>query len=101
MLFGQQSGWRQNSHLFATRDSHKRCAQGHFGFAKAYIATHQTVHGARADHVLNDGMNGGILVCGFAKTKVVCKHFVILRAVSERMAFTCSAAGINVQQFCG
>ena len=100
MLLGQQGGGRQDGHLFATRDGHKRCTQRHFGFAKAHIAAHQAVHGARADHVLNDGMNGGVLIGGFVKSKVVGKHLVVLRAVSEGMAFARCPSGVDVQQLC-
>ena len=101
MLLGQQGGGRQNRHLLATRHGHKGCAQGHLGFAKAHIATNQTVHGAGADHVLNHGMNCGVLVGCFAETKVIGKDFVVLWAVSEGMAFARCAARVDVEQFCG
>ena len=100
MLFGQQGGRRQDGHLLATGDGHKRRAQGHFCFAKAHIAAHQAIHGPGADHVLNDGMNGRILVGCLAKAKVIGKHFVVLRAVPKGMAFTRGATCINVQQLC-
>jgi len=101
MLLGQQSGGGQEGHLLATRHGHKGSAQGHLGFAKAHIATHQAVHGAWADHVLHDGVDGGALVGGFFKAKVVGKGFVVLRRVAEGVALACGAAGVDVQQLGG
>ena len=101
VLFCQQGGGRQDGHLFATRDGHKGGTQSHFGFSKAHIAAHQAIHGAWADHVLNDRMNGGILIGCFLKAKVIGKDFVILRAVSKGVAFARSTPCINVQQLGG
>jgi len=77
-----------------------RCAQSDFCFAKAYIATHQSVHRARAYHVLNHGMDGCTLVWCFFKTKVVGKRFVIVWRVSKSMTLPGSTAGVDIQQFC-
>ena len=98
MLFSQQGSGGQDGHLFATCDSHKRRTQSHFGFAKAHIATHQSVHGAGADHVLNDCMNSSVLIGCFIEAKVIGKDFVVLRAIAEGVTFACSATCINVQQ---
>ena len=84
--------------MLAASHGNKGGAQSHFGFAKTYIATHQTVHGAWADHVLDNGVDSGTLVGGFVKAKVVGKHFVIGAAVAESMAFTGGTAGVDIEQ---
>ena len=101
MLLSQERGRCQHRHLFAARDGHKGGAQRDLGFAKAHIATNQPVHGARADHVLNYRVDGGALVGGFFKTKVVGKSLVILRRVAEGVALAQRAARIDVQQLGG
>ena len=101
MLFGQQGGGGQKCHLAATRHGHKGRTQSDFGFAKPHIAANQPVHRARADHVLDHGMNGRALIGGFFKAKVGGKGFVVLRRVAECVAFAGGAAGIQIQQFGG
>ena len=100
VLLSKQRGRCQDGHLFATSDRNECGTQCHFCFAKAHIAAHQSVHGAWTDHVLNDGMNGRVLIGCFAKAKIVGKHFVVLWAVSKGMALAGGAPGINVQQLC-
>ena len=97
MLLGQQRGWCQYGDLFAAHDRDKGRAQSHFGFAKAYIAADQAVHGARADHVLHHGVYGGALIGGFFKTEIGGECFVIVGAVAKSMALSGRASGINVQ----
>ena len=101
VLLGQQRGGRQQRHLLAAGDRNEGGAQRHFGFAKAHIAADQPVHGPRADHVLNDGMDGGALVGGLFKAEVVGKAFVVVGRIAEGMAFAGSTARINVQQLGG
>jgi hypothetical protein len=98
VLLGQQRGGRQKGHLLAAGDGHKGGAQGHLGLAKAHVAADQAVHRARADHVLDDGVDGGVLVGGFFKAEVVGKGFVVLRAVAEGVALARGAAGVDVEQ---
>jgi hypothetical protein len=86
VLLGQQRGGGQKGHLLAAGHGHKRGAQGHLGFAKAHVAAHQAVHGAGRNHVLNDAVDGGLLVGGFFKAEVVGKGFVVGRAVAEGVA---------------
>ena len=101
MLFGQQCGGGQQGHLFAPCDGDKGGAQRHFGLAKAYIAAHQAVHWAWADHVLDDTVDGGFLVGGFFEAEVGGKGFVVLWAVAEGVAFSCGAACVDVEQLGG
>ena len=98
MLFSQQSRGRQNGHLFAAHHRNKSRPQSHLGFAKTHIAANQTVHGARADHVLNHRMNRTALVCGFIKAEIVGKHLVVLRGVSERVTLPGCTSCINIEQ---
>ena len=100
VLLRKQRGRCQDGHLFATCDRNECSSQSHFGFTKAHIATHQAVHGAWADHVLNDGMNRRVLIGSFTEAKIIGKHLVVLRTVSKGVAFAGSTPGINVQQLC-
>jgi hypothetical protein len=63
--------WAPEGHLLAAGDGHEGRAQGDLGLAKADVAADQAVHGARADHVLDDGVDGGVLVGRFLKAEVV------------------------------
>jgi hypothetical protein len=101
MLLGQQRGGRQNGDLLATGHGDKRGAQGHLGLAKTHVAADQAVHGAGADHVLDHAVDGGLLVGGFFKAKVVGKGLVVVGRVAEGMSFACGAAGVDVQQLGG
>ena len=100
MLFSQQSRGRQNGHLFAAHHRDESRSQSHLGFAKTHIATNQTVHGARADHVLNHRMDGSALVGGFFKAEIVGKHLIVLRCVAKRVTLPGSTAGVDVEQLC-
>ena len=101
VLLGQQRGGRQQRHLLAAGDRNEGRTQRDLGFAKADVAADQPVHGPRADHVLNDGMDGGALIGGFFKAEVVGKAFVVVGRIAEGVAFAGCAARINVEQFGG
>jgi hypothetical protein len=101
VLLGQQRGRRQNGDLLATGHGDKRGAQGHLGLAKTHIAADQAVHGAGADHVLYHAVDGGLLIGGLFKAKVVGKGLVVVGRVTESMSFSCGAAGVDVQQLGG
>ncbi len=73
MLFGQQRGGSQEGHLPAPRHGNEGGAQRHLGLAEAHIAADQPVHRARADHVLDHGVNGAALVGGFLEAEIVGK----------------------------
>jgi hypothetical protein len=101
VLLGQQRGGRQQRHLLAAGDGHKGGAQGHLGLAEAHVAADQAVHRARADHVLDDGVDGGVLVGGFLKAEVGRKGLVVVRRVAEGKTLAGGAAGVDVQQLGG
>jgi len=65
--------------LLAAGDGNEGGAQRHFGFAKADVAANQPVHRARADHVLDHGVNRGVLVGGFVEAEVVGESLVVQR----------------------
>ena len=44
MLQCQNGCWYQNGHLFAVGHGFKSSANGHLGFTKAHVATHQAIH---------------------------------------------------------
>ena len=101
MLLRQQRGGGQHGHLPPAGDGNKGSPQRHLGFAKTDIAADQPVHRARADHVLNHGMNGGALVGGFLKAEIIGKGFVVSRGVTKGMALASGAVGINIEQLGG
>ena len=98
MLFCKQGGGCQDGDLLATHHRNKRGTQRHLGFAKTHIATNKAVHGAGADHVLNDGVDCASLVGGFFKAKVVGKHLVVLWGVAKRVALSGSTPRIDIEQ---
>jgi hypothetical protein len=79
VLLGQQRGGRQKGHLLAARDGHEGRAQGDLGLAKAHVAADQAVHGAGRDHVLDHGVDGGVLVGRLLEAEVVGELLVVLR----------------------
>ena len=62
MLVGKNGCGYQNGYLFAIIHRLKCRADGHFGFAKAHIATHQTIHWSIAFHVVFDVLGGFELI---------------------------------------
>ena len=64
MLPRQQSGRSKHRDLFAATDGLKSGAEGDLGFAKADVATKQTVHGFRFFHVFFDFVHRTLLVGG-------------------------------------
>ncbi len=101
VLLGQQGGGRQQRHLLAAGDGDEGGAQGDLGLAETDVAADQAVHRARADHVLDHGVDGSVLVGGFLEAEVVGKAFVVLRRVAEGMALARGAAGVDVEQLGG
>ncbi len=79
VLFGQQRGGRQDRHLLAAVHGDERRAQRDLGLAEADIAAHQAVHRPRADHVLDDGVDGGALVGGFLEAEAGGEGLVVVR----------------------
>ena len=101
MLLSQQGGWHQHGHLLAALYGHKGCAHGHFGFTKAHITTHQSVHWPRGGHVVNDSVNGGLLIWCFFVRESRRKTLVFLVRAVEGKAFAGLAAGIDIEQLSG
>ncbi len=101
VLLGQQRGRRQERHLPAARDGDEGGAQGHLGLAEADVAAHQPVHRARADHVLDHRVDGGVLVGRFLEAEVVGELLVVLRRVAEGVALARRAPGVDVEQLGG
>ena len=79
----------------------KAARKRHLGLAEADVAADQPVHRPRRDHVLDHGMDGGVLVGGFLEAEIVGERLVVLRREAERVAFARGAAGIDVEQFGG
>ena len=101
VLLGEQRGWCQQRHLLAAGDTNEGGAQRDLGLAKAHITANQPVHRARADHVLNHGMNGGILVRRFIKGEIPGKSFVVGRRVTEGVTLAGSPASVDIEQLGG
>ena len=101
VLLGQQRGGREERDLLAAGDGDEGGAQRDLGLAEADVAAHQAVHRLRRDHVLDHGVDGGVLVGRFLEAEVVGEGLVVLRRVAEGMALARGAAGIDVEQFGG
>ena len=101
MLLGEQGGGHQHGHLAAAVHSDERGAHGHFGFAEADIAAHQTVHRLGCQHVGTHGFDGGLLVRGFFEREAGAEGGVVGRRVGKRITLARSAAGIDVEQLGG
>ncbi|MPM49586.1 hypothetical protein SDC9_96316 [bioreactor metagenome] len=98
MLLRQQCGGREKRHLPATHGRDEGGAQGHLGLAETHVAADQPVHGLGTDHVLDDGVDGGLLVGGFLKAEIVGELLVVLYIEAERMALARGAARVDVEQ---
>ena len=101
VLLGEQGGGHQDRHLATAVYRNKGCAHGHFGLAKAYVATHQAVHRLGCEHVGAHRFDGGLLVGGFFEGEAGAEGGVVGFRVGERVAFAGGATGIDVEQFGG
>ncbi len=99
MLLGKQGGGHQQNSLFAALNCREGRAHGDFGFAKAYVAADQPIHGTFVAHILQRLFDGNALIGGYLKAEFIGKGLVILGIGAELMRFACGATGIDVQQF--
>ena len=101
VLLGQQRGRRQERHLLAAGDGDEGRAQRHLGLAEADVAADQPVHRLRRDHVLDHGMDRGLLVGRLVEAEVVGEHLVVGGREAERVAFARRAPRVDVEQLGG
>ena len=69
VLLGQQRGRRQDRDLLAAGDGDEGGAQRDLGLAEADVAADQPVHRLRRDHVLDHGVDRGVLVGAFPRSR--------------------------------
>ncbi len=101
VLLSQQSGRYQNHDLCPAMGGQKGCPQRHFGFAEPYITTNQSIHGMRADHVGNHGVNGLLLIGRFFKRKAGNKIPIGFIRWRKSTALASCPPRVYVQQFTG
>ena len=101
MLVGQYGGGYQDCHLLVVAGSLEGGTDGHFGFAKAYVATYQTVHGAVAFHIgLHIGCSFALVGGIFVKERGF--QLVLQEAVgAEAVAFLLTALRIEADEVAG
>ena len=62
VLHGQNGGRYEDGYLLSVGRGFEGSTDGHLGFSKAHIATHEAVHWGGALHVFFDGMDGCSLI---------------------------------------
>ena len=101
MLLGEQRRRRQDGDLLAAGDGDEGGAQCHLRLAEADVAADEPVHRPRRDHVLDDGMDGGMLVGRFLEAEARGEGLVVVRLEAEREAFARGPPCIQRQQLGG
>ena len=99
MLLGQKGCRHQNGYLFAGPGGHEGSPHGHFGFSEADVATDKPVHRAFAGHILNNRLNGDLLVGGLLEGEPGGKCPVGLFRVFKAKTLAGFPAGVDIQQF--
>ncbi len=92
---------REHGHLLAVAQRFERRAHGDFGFAEAYVAAEQAVHGMRRFHVALDFFSGGYLIFGFGELEGVFEFALPVGVLRKRIAFGDAALGVELQQLVG
>ena len=101
MLIGQHGGRYQHGHLLRVASSLKGSTHGDFRLAKAHVATHQTIHGARLLHI---GLHivGGLQLVGGVFIEESCLQFVLQEGVRrEGKALLLATGRIQLYQVAG
>jgi hypothetical protein len=101
VLLGQQRGRAQDGDLLAVGHGDEGGAHGDLGLAEADVAADQAIHRLAGFHVLDHGIDGGLLVGRFLEAEAVGEGFQVVLLELERVAFARGALGIQVQQFGG
>jgi hypothetical protein len=101
VLLGQQRGRAQDGHLLAVGHGDEGGAHGDLGLAEADVAADQAVHRLAGFHVLDHGIDGGLLVGRFLEAEAVGEGFQVVLLEIERVALARGALGVQVQQFGG
>ena len=101
MLLGQERRGRQHRDLLAGRHRDERRAHGDLGLAEPHVAADQAVGGAVRAEVLDDRVDGGLLVGrGLEREPVAEAGVVVLRPVEHRPGAR-RAPPVDVEQFRG
>ena len=101
MLLGEQRRRRQDRDLLAAVDGDEGGAQRDLGLAEADVAADEPVHRPRRDHVLDHGVDRGVLVGRLVEAEARRERLVVVRLEAEREAFARRAARVQVQELGG
>ena len=71
MLLGQNRGGNKDCYLLAIHDCFHNSTESDFGFAEAYIAAQQSIHGCGGFHIAFDVFNTAELITGFGVGEIV------------------------------
>ena len=101
VLLGEQRRRRQDRDLLAAVDGDERGAQRDLGLAEADVAADQPVHRPRRHHVLDHGVDRGVLVGRLLEAEAGGEGLVVVRLEAEREALARGAARVEVEQLGG
>ena len=101
VLLGEQRRRRQDRDLLAAVDRDEGGAQRDLGLAEADVAADQPVHRLRRHHVLDHGVDRGVLVGRLLEAEARGEGLVVVRLEAEREALARGAARVEVQQLGG
>ena len=101
VLLGEQRRRRQDRDLLAAGDGDEGGAQRDLGLAEADVAADQAVHRPRRDHVLDHGVDRGVLVGRLLEAEAGGERLVVVRLEAEREALARGAPRVEVQQLGG
>ena len=97
VLLGEQRRRRQDRDLLAAGDGDEGGAQRDLGLAEADVAADQPVHRLRRDHVLDHGVDRGVLVGRLLEAEARRERLVVVRLEAEREALARGAARVEVR----
>ena len=100
VLLRQQRRGHQDRYLLAGLYGDKGGAQGHFGFAEAYIAADDAIHGLVGFQIRDHLFDGGCLIRSFFKGEACLECAVFRFARQHPRAQPCGSARVQIQQLC-
>ena len=100
MLLCQQGCRHQDGDLLTTLHGHESGPQCDLCLAETDITTHHAVHGLRGDHVLDNGLDGRLLVMGFLERETGAEFSVHGLVELESVTLARLPACVQVEQFC-
>ena len=99
VLLREERCRRQHGDLPAGRHGHEGGAHGDLGLAETHVAADQPVGGPLRTEVLDDGVDGGLLVGGGLEREPVAETGVLVVRATEGRSRTGRAPRVDVEQF--